>query len=113
MFRHTFAVGIIALLLSACSYFAPYKIDIQQGNIVAQESVDKLKLGMTRSEVKNLLGTPLVSDIYHTDRWDFIYSMRKGWTVEEQRKLMLTFEKELLTKIEGQGLPNTELSAKK
>ncbi len=108
-----FATISLAITLSACSYLAPYKIDIQQGNIIAQENVDKLKAGMTRSEVKNLLGTALVSDIYHADRWDYVYSLRKGWTVEEQRKLTLTFEKDVLAKIEGQGLPNTELSAKK
>ena len=109
-----FSVAVaFALTLSACSYFAPYKIDIQQGNIVAQENVEKLKAGMTRNEVKNLLGTPLVSDIYHADRWDYVYSSRKGWRVEEQRKLTLTFEKDVLAKIEGQGLTNTETSAKK
>jgi outer membrane protein assembly factor BamE len=113
MFRHSIILSFIALSLSGCSYFAPYKIDIQQGNIVAQENVDKLKVGMTRNEVKNLLGTPLVADIYHADRWDYVYSLRKGWTVEGQRKLTLTFEKDVLAKIEGQGVPNTELSEKK
>jgi outer membrane protein assembly factor BamE len=106
------AIGF-AIALSACSYLSPYKIDIQQGNIVAQESVEKLKPGMTRSEVKNLLGTPLVSDIYHADRWDYVYTMRKGWRVEDKRKLTLTFEKDVLAKIEGQGLPNADVSLKK
>ena len=104
---------VLVFAASACSYLAPYKIDIQQGNIVPQESVEKLKVGMSRNEVKNLLGTPLVSDIYHADRWDYVYSLRKGWTVEGQRKLTLTFEKDVLAKIEGQGMPNTETSAKK
>ncbi len=108
-----FLVLSVAFALSACSYFAPYKIDIQQGNIVAQENVEKLKAGMTRSEVKNLLGTPLVSDIYHADRWDYVYTLRKGWSVDEQKKLTLRFEKDVLAKIEGQGLTNTELSTKK
>ncbi|MGB8337247.1 MAG: outer membrane protein assembly factor BamE [Burkholderiales bacterium] len=101
------------LLISACSYLTPYKIDIQQGNIVAQESVEKLKTGMSRSEVKNLLGTPLVSDIYHADRWDYVYRLRKGWSLEDQRKLTLFFEKDVLARIEGQGLPDTDVSAKK
>jgi outer membrane protein assembly factor BamE len=108
-----FAAIAMLMFATACSYLAPYKIDIQQGNIVPQESVEKLKVGMTRAEVKNLLGTPLVSDIYHAERWDYVYSLRKGWTVEDQRKLTLTFEKDVLAKIEGQGLPNTETSAKK
>jgi outer membrane protein assembly factor BamE len=112
-FIRLFTALAIVLSMSACSYLAPYKIDIQQGNIVAQESVEKLKAGMTRSDVKNLLGTPLVSDIYHADRWDYVYSLRKGWTVEDQRKLTLTFDKDVLSKIEGQGVPNTELSEKK
>ncbi len=112
LIRHSLTIGL-ALLISACSYLSPYKIDIQQGNIVPQENVEKLKTGMTRAEVKNLLGTPLVSDIYHADRWDYFYSLRKGWTVEDQRKLTLTFEKDVLAKIEGQGVPNAEMSLKK
>ncbi|MGB9149686.1 MAG: outer membrane protein assembly factor BamE [Burkholderiales bacterium] len=117
MIRHSItccciATGIL-FVLPACSYFAPYKIDIQQGNIVAQEDAEKLKAGMTRSEVKNLIGTPLVADIYHADRWDYVYRMRRGWTVEPQRKLTVTFEKDVLTRIEGEGLANADLSAKK
>jgi outer membrane protein assembly factor BamE len=91
----------LALSLQACSYLTPYKIDIQQGNIVPQESVAKLKPGMSRNEVKNLLGTPLLTDVYHADRWDYVYTMRKGWSMQDQHKLSLYFDKDVLARIEG------------
>ena len=59
-------------LLSAC-FLKPYKIDVQQGNFLDQEMVAKLKPGMTRSQVRFLLGTPLIADPFHPDRWDYVY----------------------------------------
>ncbi len=106
-FNLFFSLGL-AFLLSACSYLTPYKIDIQQGNIVPQETVAKLKPGMSRNEVKNLLGTPLLTDVYHADRWDYLYRMRKGWSVKEEHKLSLYFESDLLKRIEGEGLATAE-----
>ena len=63
------------LLLSGCSYIPtlPYKIDIQQGNVVTEEMVEKLKPGMSRSQVRFVLGTPLITDVFHADRWDYFY----------------------------------------
>jgi len=65
-----------ALLLGACSlmpdFMQPYRIDVQQGNFVSQEMVSKLQLGMTREQVRAALGTPLLTDIFHVDRWDYV-----------------------------------------
>lgn len=94
---------MFALVLPACSYLTPYKVDIQQGNIVPPEAVAKLKPGLSRNEVKNLLGTPLLTDIYHADRWDYVYRSRKGWSVEDQRKLSVYFDKDVLARVEGAG----------
>jgi outer membrane protein assembly factor BamE len=81
---------------------APYKIDVQQGNVVTQEMVSQLKPGMSREQVKFIMGTPLVADLFHPDRWDYIYRLKKGKTgAIEERKLTLFFEKDVLARVEG------------
>ncbi|TCV90840.1 outer membrane protein assembly factor BamE [Sulfurirhabdus autotrophica] len=94
----------LVLLLASCSYvptISPYKIDIQQGNVVTQEMVSKLKPGMTKSQTKFVLGTPLITDAFHADRWDYVYLLKKGGKLLEQRKLTVVFEGDLLKRLEG------------
>ena len=62
------------LLLSACVYQAP----ISQGNLLKQEDVDQVAVGMTRSQVRFLLGTPMIDDPFHADRWDYVYYLKVG-----------------------------------
>ena len=76
--------------LSASS-LTPYKIDIQQGNFIDQDMVAKLQPGMTRAQVKFVMGTPLVEDIFHANRWDYIYIYRKEGKITEQRRAVLYF----------------------
>lgn len=97
-----------ALALSACkqnvelpSVISPYRIDIQQGNVVTQEMVAKLKAGMTRSQVRFVLGSPLVTDMFHSDRWDYIYLMQKQGKAEERRRLTVIFDGDKLLTLEG------------
>ncbi len=93
-----------ALLAAACSSrptLAPHKIDIQQGNYVTQEMVSKLKPGMSRSQVRFLLGTPLITDVFHANRWDYFYRLEKGGDVVEQRKFAVIFEDDKLARLEG------------
>src|SRR5687768_4202630 len=66
---------LIAALVAGCSI---YRMDIAQGNVVTQEMVNQLKTGMTRSQVRFVLGTPLVTDPFHPDRWEYYYSLRNG-----------------------------------
>lgn len=94
----------LALLLASCSYVpsvAPYKIDVQQGNVVTQEMVSKLKPGMSRSQARFIMGTPLISDVFHADRWDYVYRYQKGGAVTEERRITLIFENDALKRIEG------------
>lgn len=99
------------LLLAGCSNvptipgIGTHKIDIQQGNYVTQEMAGKLKLGMTRSQVRFLLGTPLVVDLFHTDRWDYVYVYQKGGAVTEHRKMTVFFEGDKLARVEGDVKP--------
>ncbi len=96
------------LLLAACSSFdvtriapTPYKADIQQGNVVTQEMVAKLRPGMTKSQVRFLLGSPPIADMFHANRWDYVYIYKKRGTVTEERKLTLFFDNDQLTRVAG------------
>lgn len=102
---------VLALLAAGCSRvpmlgsLTPYKIDIQQGNYITQDMVSKLKPGMTRSQVRFILGTPLVADPFHADRWDYVYHMQKGGETTEFRRIVLVFEQDKLASIEGDVVP--------
>lgn len=104
---------LIALLLTGCSWtngydlkqpieaLKPYKIDIQQGNVVTQDMVAKLKPGMTPSQVRFALGTPLVVDPFRANRWDYVYRLEKDGKVAEARRITVVFEEDKLKGIEG------------
>lgn len=102
---------LLVLLAAGCSRvpmppgMTPHKIDIQQGNYITQEMVEKLKPGMTRSQVRFLLGTPLVADPFHEDRWDYVYYLQKKGTTTEYRRIVLLFDKDKLARIEGDVVP--------
>jgi len=86
-----------ALSLTACVY----RMDIQQGNLLDAEQVDQLEVGMTRSQVRFLLGTPMVIDSFDANRWDYIYSLRHGRTREvTKRQLIVWFDGDKVTRIE-------------
>lgn len=102
---------LLALLLAGCKEMptlptlAPYKMDIQQGNVVTQEMVAKLKSGMTRQQVRFALGTPLVVDPFRTDRWDYVYLFEKAGKVKEHRHIAVIFKDDKLVRIEGDVVP--------
>jgi outer membrane protein assembly factor BamE len=103
----------LALILAACSSIkvpslSPYRIDVQQGNALEQESVEKLKPGLSRSQVRFLLGTPLLVDPFHTNRWDYVYNYRKAGKLSEERRLVLFFDGDVLARIEAEGFPPKE-----
>jgi outer membrane protein assembly factor BamE len=82
-----------------------HKIDIQQGNYVTQDMVDKLKAGMSKSQVRFALGTPLVVDPFHNDRWDYVYVLQQKGRVVEQRRIVVLFSDDKLVRIEGDVVP--------
>jgi len=79
-----------------------HKIDIQQGNIVTEEMLSKLELGMTKQKTRFVLGTPLLQDMFHQDRWDYFYSVQKHLETPKQRHITLMFEKDKLAEISGE-----------
>ena len=101
---------ISVLLLAGCSSgsmipIKPYKIDVQQGNYVTQDMVAKLRPGMTRSQVRFALGTPLIVDPFRSDRWDYFYMMHKAGQLSEQRVVTVIFRGDELLRIEGDVVP--------
>lgn len=91
----------LALPLAGCGWLAPYRIDIQQGNYVSQEMVGQLERGMTRDQVRFVLGTPLVTDIFHADRWDYVYYLDQPGKPRVERRLAVFFEDNRLARLEG------------
>jgi len=86
--------------------FTPYKMEIQQGNFVDQEMVSKLKPGMSREQVRFILGTPLVADVFHSDRWDYVFRRTpQGGGAVQQRRLSVFFEDGKLARVEGDVVP--------
>src|ERR1017187_8606184 len=84
----------------------PYRIEIQQGNFVSPEMVSQLKPGMSKDQVRFILGTALITDSFHADRWDYVFRREKARSTElEQRKLAVFFENGKLTRIEGDVTP--------
>ncbi len=96
--------GLVVAFLAACSgteRVMPYKIDIQQGNAVNQEMVDKLKPGMSKAQARFIMGTPLITDAFHADRWDYVYRFQKGHRLIEERRVTLIFDGDTLKRLEG------------
>jgi outer membrane protein assembly factor BamE len=102
---------VLALLLGGCSSvpmlpgLSAYRMDIQQGNYVTQDMVAKLKPGMSKAQVRFALGTPLIVDPFHVDRWDYVYVLQKRGKVVEHRRLVVLFENEKLLRLEGDVTP--------
>jgi outer membrane protein assembly factor BamE len=100
---------LIPLLLAGC-FLVPHKIEMQQGNYVDQEMVAKLRPGMTRSQVRFILGTPLIADPFHPDRWDYVYLTGKAGDVERERALTVIFDGDSLVRIEGDVVSSENVS---
>ena len=105
----------IAIALVLCLSFAQgcvYRMTIQQGNFLEPRSVDKLEIGMTRSQVRYLLGTPMVPDTFNLDRWDYVYYLKKGRVHGPvHRRLTVYFEADKVARVEKDGdntAPKTE-----
>ena len=99
---------LFVLSLSGCgSWGFPgvYRINVEQGNIVTQEMVDQLKPGMTRRQVRYILGTPLIEDSFNRDRWDYIYTLRNGNTRLAETRLSVYFEGDTLTRFVSSDPP--------
>lgn len=93
------------------AFIQPYRPDVQQGNVVTQEMVEQLREGMTRDQVRFLLGTPLLTSVFHQDRWDFVYYLQRGKGIEKQlRRLTVFFDNDRLARFEADAMPPEKLA---
>lgn len=92
-------------------FIKPYKFDIQQGNFVTKEETAKLKIGMSKDEVRFIMGTPLLNDAFHAERWDYVFRLLKGDGTVVDSRYTLQFKDDKLAMHGGEGLPNTQAEA--
>ena len=92
-----FVLALASLALTACVF----RIDIQQGNLLENEDVERIEVGMTRSQVQFVLGTPMIADSFHRDRWDYAYYLTRGRSKEVDRRwVVVYFDNDRVSRIE-------------
>lgn len=95
-------------IVAACAFLVGgcvYRIEIQQGNYVTQDQVQKLKAGMTRTEVRQALGTPLLQDVFHADRWDYYFSQVRGKNPDDRKLFSVYFKEDKVASFTGEVQP--------
>jgi outer membrane protein assembly factor BamE len=110
------AIAVALAWLAACQaldaegsllgLITPYRIDIVQGNVVTKEQLALVRPGMTRVQVRDILGSPLVTDLFHADRWDYVFTIRRPGTPPQRRALVAIFDGDVLKRIDAPELPS-------
>ena len=88
------------------SVVTPYKIDVVQGNFVSREQVQALQPGMGRQQVRDILGTPLITSLFHADRWEYVFTLKRPGTPVQTRKLTVYFQGDTFERFEGDEMPS-------
>ena len=106
----------VALALTGCEslqrtdsflgFITPYRIDIVQGNAITKEQAALIKPGMSRLQVRDILGTPLLTDPFHADRWDYLFTLRRPGTDTQRRSVVVFFENDVVKSLEAGDLPS-------
>ena len=113
----TLLAAAILATLSACgtidgvtgriaSSITPYRVEVVQGNFVSREQVEALRPGMTRQQVREVLGTPLLTSVFHADRWDYVFTLRRQGVEPQARKLTVYFTANVMERFEGDTMPS-------
>lgn len=92
--------------LSIPNAIKPYKLEVVQGNFVSSEQVSALRAGMPRAQVRNILGTPLLNDVFHPNRWDYVFTMERDGIVSKALRLTVHFNGDQLTRWDGDTMPS-------
>jgi outer membrane protein assembly factor BamE len=104
-----YSIILLAVLCASCGTalptVKPYKLDVQQGNVVTSKMLLQLRPGMTKSQVRFIMGTPLIQDSFHGNRWDYVYQMREKGKITDQRRVILDFDGEALKTVRGDVIP--------
>ena len=108
-----FRVAVFSYLLTAMigcgstiGFPGVYRIDVEQGNVVTEEMVEQLRPGLNRRQVRYIMGTPLIEDAFHSNRWDYRYLLRNGTTTLATTQLTLWFDGDELVRAEGSDAPD-------
>ncbi|MBK6005433.1 outer membrane protein assembly factor BamE [Ramlibacter ginsenosidimutans] len=113
--RSALVAAAAIVVLSGCSTaggngllnaITPYKVSVVQGNFVSKEQVDALQKGMSRDQVRNVLGTPLVTSLFHSDRWDYVFTLKRQGVEPQKRHLTVYFRNDMMDRVEGDPMPS-------
>ncbi len=85
---------------------APYRMDIVQGNVVTREQAAQVKPGMTRAQVRDILGSPMLADLFHADRWDYVFTISRSGTEPQRRTIVALFNGDQLAQLDAPELPS-------
>ena len=91
---------------SVASAITPYKVDVVQGNFVSKEQVEALQPGMSRQQIRDILGTPLVTSVFHGDRWEYVFTIKRPGVESQIRKLTVFFNGDAFVRAEGDEMPS-------
>lgn len=115
---------VLPVLMSACSsvrqavpssltspetmfgLFKPYRIEVVQGNVVTQEIMSQIQVGLGRAQVREILGTPLLTDIFHENRWDYVFTIARQGVTPQQRRVSIFFKNNVVERFEADPLPS-------
>ncbi len=98
--------GLSESKINPVNWITPYKIEIVQGNFVSKEQVELLKPGMLRAQVREVLGTPLLTSVFHADRWDYVFTLKRQNVEPQALKLTVFFKNDVLERFEGDAMPS-------
>ena len=98
--------GVSTSAINPVNWITPYRVDVIQGNFVSKEQVDALKAGMTRVQVKDILGTPLLASVFHADRWDYVFTLKRSGVTPQSYKYAVFFKGDVLERFEGDSMPS-------
>lgn len=111
------AACLAVATLTACSgtvrsqdaflgFITPYRVEVVQGNVVTQEMLSQLREGLTREQVRYVLGSPLLTDVFHADRWDYVFSIRRQGTPAQERRVTVYFDQDRVSRFDASALPS-------
>lgn len=92
--------------INPVNWLTPYRVDVIQGNFISKEQVEVLKPGMSRNQVKDILGTPLLSSLFHADRWDYVFTLKRQGVEPQSYKYTVFFTGDQLSRFEGDAMPS-------
>lgn len=98
--------GLSGSSINPVNWITPYKIEVVQGNFVSKEQVELLKPGMSRDQVRQVLGTPLLASVFHADRWDYVFTLKRQGVEPQALRLTVFFKGETLERFEGDTMPS-------